>query len=116
MIQTQALTLLHAGDTIPYEEQVEKTKPFAVDLAFLPINGRDDFRHHLEFEGNFTCEEAADFAVQIGAKLTIPMHYDMFTLNTADVKDFQKAADEKGVSYRVLNVGEMFVFPEETKL
>jgi hypothetical protein len=32
--------------------------PFLGRRSFFTINGRDEFRHALEFEGNFRCEEA----------------------------------------------------------
>ena len=102
IIRLEGIMLFHAGDTIPYPQQVEKVRPHRVDIAMVPINGRDEARHRLEFEGNFTCEEAVDFALQIEARLTIPMHYDMFTLNTADVNDFCRKADARGLRYRVL--------------
>ena len=105
VIHLEGMTLFHAGDTIPYPQQVEKVRPYRVDIAMVPINGRDDARHRLEFEGNFTCEEAVDFALRIEAKLTIPMHYDMFTLNTADVNDFCRIADARGLRYRILHPG-----------
>lgn len=113
VIQTEGLALLHAGDTIPYEGQVERTKPFEVDIAFLPINGRDEERHRLEFEGNFTCAEAVEFAQDLEAKLTIPMHYDMFTLNTADVRKFCQIAESKELNYRVLKTAHGVVLNKE---
>jgi L-ascorbate 6-phosphate lactonase len=105
VIHLEGMTLFHAGDTIPYPGQVEKVRPANVDVAMAPINGRDDFRHRLAFEGNFTCAEAVDFALGIGARLTIPMHYNMFTLNTADVNDFCRIAGDRGLRYRVLQPG-----------
>ena len=86
------LSLFHAGDTIPYDGQVERVIAHRIDLAFVPINGRDDFRHSLAFEGNFTCGEAVAFAAAVRAGLTIPMHYDKFTLNTGDVDEFRRLA------------------------
>jgi len=87
IINIDGISFLHAGDTIPYEGQVERVEKHRIDLAFVPINGRDEFRHKLGFEGNFTCEEAVRFAIDIKAGLTIPMHYDMFTINTADINE-----------------------------
>lgn len=114
VIEAEGLTLLHAGDTIPYDGQVERAKPFGVDVAFLPINGRDEFRHQLQFEGNFTSEEAVVFARSINAKRTIPMHYDMFTLNTADVREFCQIAESRDLNYRVLIPAKMVMLSRET--
>jgi L-ascorbate 6-phosphate lactonase len=112
LIQLEGLNLFHAGDTIPYDGQVQRVSAHRIDLAFVPINGRDDFRHRLEFEGNFTCAEAVEFASSVQAGLTVPMHYDKFTLNTGDINQFRRLAEERGLPYRVLRAGESFIFPE----
>jgi L-ascorbate metabolism protein UlaG (beta-lactamase superfamily) len=115
LLKLEGLNLFHAGDTIPYEGQIEKVAAHRIDLAFVPINGRDDFRHRLAFEGNFTCGEAVAFAVAVRAGLTIPMHYDKFTLNTADVNEFIRLARGQGLPHRVMQAGESFFLPENRK-
>jgi L-ascorbate metabolism protein UlaG (beta-lactamase superfamily) len=113
LIRIDGITVFHAGDTIPYDGQVERLKKYRIDLAFLPINGRDDFRHRLDFAGNFTCEEAVRFALDINASLTIPMHYDMFTINTADINEFRRVADGYNLRYHVMTLGGSIHFPME---
>ena len=113
IIVIDGMNLFHAGDTIPYDGQVEKVKKHRIDLAFVPINGRDDFRHHLQFEGNFNCEEAVEFACGINAGLTVPMHYDMFMLNTADVSEFREIAERQKLNYRIINHGNILLFIQE---
>jgi L-ascorbate metabolism protein UlaG (beta-lactamase superfamily) len=113
VLKLEGLSLFHAGDTIPYEGQVQRVAAHQIDLAFVPINGRDDFRHRLAFEGNFTCEEAVTFAKAIQAGLTIPMHYDKFTLNTGDVHEFIRLARGQNLPHRVMQAGESFIFPEK---
>jgi L-ascorbate metabolism protein UlaG (beta-lactamase superfamily) len=115
LLKLKGLNLFHAGDTIPYEGQIEKVAAHRIDLAFVPINGRDDFRHSLAFEGNFTCGEAVAFAAAVRAGLTIPMHYDKFTLNTADVNEFIRLAQGQGLPHRVMQAGESFKLPEMGK-
>jgi L-ascorbate 6-phosphate lactonase len=112
ILKLEGMNLFHAGDTIPYEGQVQKVAAHRIDLAFLPINGRDDFRHRLAFEGNFTCCEAVAFAVEVRAGLTIPMHYDKFTLNTANVNKFIRLARWHGLPHRVMQAGDSFLFSE----
>ncbi len=80
VIEVDGITIFHAGDSILYEGQVEYLKNFDIDLAFLPINGRQPTKY--EFEPNFSIAEVIGLAEKIEAKLTIPMHYDMYTLNT----------------------------------
>jgi L-ascorbate metabolism protein UlaG (beta-lactamase superfamily) len=84
---------------------VDLLKPFAVDVAILPINGNDPSR---KVAGNLNCAEAGKLGKAIGAKLVIPCHYDMFTFNTADVNDFIKEAAKLDQPYKVLKGGERF--------
>jgi L-ascorbate 6-phosphate lactonase len=113
IIRIDGITVLHAGDTIPYDGQTERLEKHRIDLAFLPINGRDEFRHRLDFAGNFTCEEAVRFALDINAGLTIPMHYDMFAINTADVNEFRRVADKRNLRYLIMEHGDSIHFPLE---
>ena len=83
--------IYHSGDTFWFDEMVDMLKPFAVDLALLPINGNDPAR---KVAGNLNCKEAAELGKAIGAKCVIPCHYDMFTFNTADVNDFINEAEK----------------------
>jgi len=115
VIKIAGMTVFHAGDTIPYDGQVERLRKHRIDLAFLPINGRDDFRHGLDFAGNFTCEEAVQCALDINAGLTVPMHYDMFTTNTADINEFRWIADEHNLRYLIMKHAGSIYFPLETK-
>ena len=71
----------HAGDTIPYEGMEERLRDLRVDVALLPINGRDAEREERGIVGNLDEEEAANLAAAIGADLLVPMHYDMFAAN-----------------------------------
>ena len=77
--------IYHSGDTLWFDEMVDVLKPFAVDVALLPINGNDPAR---KVAGNLNCKEAAELAKAINAQCVIPCHYDMFAFNTADVNDF----------------------------
>ncbi|MBW7989791.1 MAG: MBL fold metallo-hydrolase [Planctomycetes bacterium] len=110
VINIDGVSLFHAGDTIPYNGQVERLKQHRIDLAFVPINGRDELRHKLDLEGNFTCEEAIRFALDINAGLTIPMHYDMFAINTADINEFRRTADKQNLRYQIMDHGGSFGF------
>jgi L-ascorbate metabolism protein UlaG (beta-lactamase superfamily) len=113
VINIDGVSVFHAGDTIPYPGQVERLQKHKIDIAFLPINGRDELRHKLDLEGNFTCEEAVRFALDIKAGLTIPMHYDMFAINTADINEFRRMADKENLRYQIMDHGGSFGFLRE---
>ena len=103
VVRFGAYSLYHPGDCIPYDGQVERLRPFAVDLALLPINGRAPERR---VPGNFTGPEAARLAHAIGARVAIPCHYDMFEFNTASPEAFTVEARAIGQPYRILASGE----------
>jgi len=50
--------------------------------------------------------EAAFLANDIGAKLVIPCHYEMFAFNTASPEDFMTECERLGQPYKVLRAGE----------
>src|SRR4030095_3218572 len=97
--------IYHSGDTLWFDEMVALLKPFAVDVALLPVNGNDPAR---KVAGNLNCEEAAKLGKAINAKWVIPCHYDMFEFNTADVKDFVKEAEKVKLPFKILQGGQMF--------
>ncbi|MBD0375777.1 MAG: MBL fold metallo-hydrolase [Flavisolibacter sp.] len=97
--------IYHSGDTLWYEDMVPLLKSFHIDVALLPINGNDPARG---VAGNLDAEEAALLGKEIGARLVIPCHYNMFTFNTADPNDFAKEAEKIGQPYRILELGEHF--------
>ena len=99
--------IYHSGDTLWFDEMIGLLKPFAVDVALLPINGNDPAR---KVAGNLNCREAADLAKAIKAKYVIPCHYDMFTFNTADVNDFIIESKKINQLYFVLRGGEYFKY------
>ena len=82
IITLSSVTLYHAGDCVPYDGLVERLREQEVDVALLPINGRDYFRLSRGFPGNFTYREAAELAASIDADLLIPMHFGVHMANT----------------------------------
>src|SRR5262249_12889342 len=78
-------TIYHSGDTVRYDSMTEKLRPFKIDVALLPINGRSLERR---VPGNLFGREAAQLAKDIGAKLVIPCHFEMFEFNTASPDEF----------------------------
>jgi L-ascorbate metabolism protein UlaG (beta-lactamase superfamily) len=107
LVQAGPWTLFHSGDAVPYDgmeaEVVRLADGRAIDLALLPINGRLPARH---VPGNFWGDEAVRFAHAIGARLVVPMHFEMFTFNTETPELFTATAEAIGQPYRVLRCGE----------
>lgn len=78
------VTLWHSGDTIPHEGLVPSVLPLAVDLALLPVNGRDARRAANGVPGNLTLEEAVALTDAIGAAHMLGHHFGLFDFNTLD--------------------------------
>ena len=96
-------TIYHSGDTVIYEDMVERLADWRIDVALLPINGRDPARG---VAGNLSGREAAGLAHQIGAGVAIPCHYEMFEFNTSDPGEFIRTAESIGQPYHVMRCGE----------
>lgn len=82
VLRLPGVTIYNAGDTIPYAGLVERLQPLAIDLAFIPINGRDYFRTSIGILGNCDYREAVELALAIGVDTVVPVHYGMFAGNT----------------------------------
>jgi L-ascorbate metabolism protein UlaG (beta-lactamase superfamily) len=103
IVQVGKWTIYHSGDCVPYDGLVNRLKNWEVDLALLPINGRDPVRG---VAGNFTAEEAAQLAKQLNAGWVVPCHHEMFEFNTVSPEKFVDSADRIGQKYRLLKCGE----------
>jgi L-ascorbate metabolism protein UlaG (beta-lactamase superfamily) len=93
----------HSGDTVRYDGMVGGLRRWPVDVALLPINGRAPERR---VAGNLSGPEAAQLAKEIGARVVIPCHYEMFEFNTAPPDEFVAECRRLGQSYCVLRAGE----------
>lgn len=105
-------TIYHSGDCVPYERLAERLRPHRVSVALLPVNGRDPKRG---VPGNFSIEEAAQLAEDIGAEWLVPMHYDMFSFDTVDVNKFidHMLFSRPRQRFKVFECGERWVVPED---
>jgi L-ascorbate metabolism protein UlaG (beta-lactamase superfamily) len=100
VVRVGPCVIYHSGDTVVYDGMAESLRPFNIDVALLPINGK---------VGNMSGRDAARLAKDIGARVVIPCHYDMFEFNTADPADeFIPECERIGQAYRVLQQGERF--------
>ncbi|HEX5242696.1 MAG TPA: MBL fold metallo-hydrolase [Tepidisphaeraceae bacterium] len=110
IVRAGSLTIYHSGDTMRYPGMAELLLPFKIDVALLPINGRAPERR---VAGNLNGIEAAQLAHDIGAKLVIPCHYDMFEFNTASPQAFVSECERLGQRYQVLKNGQCLDIPED---
>ena len=96
-------SVYHSGDTLLHHTLVSTLRPFAVDVACLPINGN---RPERGVAGNLNGLEAAQLARQIGARLAVPHHFDMFAFNTEAPDQFEAECRRICQPFRTLQNGE----------
>lgn len=103
ILQAGPHTIYHSGDTVRFDGMAEQLKPFEIDIAILPINGSAPERR---VAGNLNGPEAAQLAKDIGARIVIPCHYEMFTFNTESPEAFEAACRGIGQPHATLRAGE----------
>jgi L-ascorbate metabolism protein UlaG (beta-lactamase superfamily) len=108
VVQIGPWTLYHSGDTVRYEGMVDWLRPFAINVAMLPINGRDPARG---VAGNLSGPEAVRLAQDCGMKTVIPCHFDMFEFNTVTPHHFIAVAKSASQEYHLLQNGERWCLP-----
>ena len=95
-------SIYHSGDTLVTDALLSALRDKSVDVAILPINGRDFFRERKGFAGNMDVREAAAFAHEIGAHVVVPMHWDAFAGNTVRPGAFVDAVVDGAFTFHVL--------------
>lgn len=79
VLDLNGIRICHAGDCCMYDGLTDRIRD--VDVAFLPINGRDYFRTSSGIIGNFDCTEAIRLAAAANVSLLVPLHYDLYDIN-----------------------------------
>lgn len=92
----------HSGDTMLHDGLAPALRPLRLDLALLPINGN---RPERRVAGNLNGREAARLARDIGARLALPHHFDMFAFNTEPPDEFVAECARLGQPCAVLENG-----------
>lgn len=103
LISVGGRTIYHSGDACLYDGLIERLMKWKIDLALLPINGRDPKRG---VAGNYSASEAVQLANAIHAGLVVPCHYGMFEFNSVSPDEFIRLAQTYHVPYQVLTGGE----------
>lgn len=74
-----------AGDTSARQEIIDTLVANGpIHTAFLPVNEHNFFRGQRGIIGNMSVREAFQFAVEIGARQVVAVHWDMFESNAVD--------------------------------
>lgn len=115
VIEWNGVAVYHAGDTVIYDGLVETLSEWKIDVAFVPINGRDYFRTSRGIVGNTDFREAAEMAEMLDIGVIVPTHYDLIAANAADPGHFVSYLYRLNPDrrHKILRPGELFYFVKE---
>lgn len=102
IFQLGGVRIYHSGDCTPYEGLEEALSADPIDLAIMPVNGRDEYRTSRGITGNFHFEEALRVCEGCRIPVLLPCHFGMFAFNTADVAALKKRAQAPGGTVRIV--------------
>lgn len=96
VLRANGVSLYHAGDCCWWEGLQSTLRGLLpLDVACVPINGRDAERYRRGCIGNFSFAEAADLVCPLPVGLAVPSHFEMFTGNSEDPRRFTDYVDAK---------------------
>jgi L-ascorbate metabolism protein UlaG (beta-lactamase superfamily) len=104
VIELAGVRVYHAGDTIRYDGMAERLRDLRVDVALLPINGRNAEREARGLVGNLSHTEAADLAADAGIPVVIPMHHDTIDGNTGSADELRAYTLAKHPKVQVVEI------------
>ena len=118
VVECDGVRVLHAGDTLFHGYWRSIARRGAIAVAFLPINGAIIDLPFLcppnPLNAVMTPEDAAVAAALLGAKVAVPIHYELvhrppeYTETPQPAARFVARAGELGVVARVAALGEWF--------
>ena len=115
VVEWNDVTVYHAGDTVVYDGLIQTLSAWRIDVALVPINGRDFFRTTRGIIGNTDFREAVELAETLNFGLIVPTHYDLISGNTADPGHF--VSHLYGLNpmrqHKLLRPGELLYFVRE---
>ena len=102
-------SIYHAGDCCIYDKIDENIGH--CDIALLPVNGRDYYRlNECDIVGNMDSREAVTLAEKVGAKMIVPMHFDLYDCNSISAMQFTEYAMSSSVCFHIFKPGEKYIY------
>lgn len=101
----------HAGDCCVYTGLAERLGH--VDVMCLPVNGRSYYKKMVEdIIGNMNAAEAARLCAIVGARLMVPMHFDLYDVNCVSAASVVEAffAENNATGIHLFRPGERYVY------
>ena len=90
IISFNEINIYHSGDTCLIDEVLDDVKSKGpIHAAFIPVNERNHLREKEGIIGNMGVRDALHFASNLGVKIFVPMHYDMFQPNSVHESEIE---------------------------
>lgn len=90
LLEYRGRKIYFAGDTVASDElldALQAEKP--IHTAFLPVNEHNYFKGRRGIIGNMSIREAFLLAEEIGANQVVPVHWDMFAVNSVHIEEIR---------------------------
>jgi L-ascorbate 6-phosphate lactonase len=115
LIEWNGVTLYHPGDTVIYPGLIDSLSRWEIDVAFIPINGRDWFRTERNIIGNTDFREAAELAEALDFRVIVPTHFDLFAGNAEDPGNFVSYLNRLNPlrRHKIMRPGELYCYVRE---
>lgn len=94
-------TVYHSGDCIPYPGLIDLLVKYEVKYAFLPINGRDEYRRKNNIAGNFHSSEVIEICLEARIKQLIVHHFGMFAYNTVSLEQLEYVSNQSNSKLQI---------------
>jgi L-ascorbate 6-phosphate lactonase len=101
-------SLYLAGDTSVCDELLEALGSVVpIDIALLPVNEDNFFRRRRGIVGNMSIREAFCLAAELGIKNVVPIHWDMFAVNSASPEEIKAVYKADAWPFDLIGVGDI---------
>jgi L-ascorbate metabolism protein UlaG (beta-lactamase superfamily) len=102
ILRLNDIAIYHSGDCVPFPGLDSLVSKAHIDLALLPVNGRDDYRTSRGILGNFTFQEAVELCTKAHIPALLAHHVGMFEFNTLDRAKLKQLVAKAPKEVRIL--------------
>ena len=101
-------SLYLAGDTSVCDELLEALGSAGpIDIALLPVNEDSFFRRRRGIVGNMSIREAFGLAAEVGIRGVVPVHWDMFAVNSASPEEIKAVYKAESWPFELIEAGDI---------
>jgi L-ascorbate metabolism protein UlaG (beta-lactamase superfamily) len=110
VLEVDGVRIYHSGDCVPFDGQSSLLASLDIDVALLPVNGRDQHRLSNGVPGNFTADEAVALCRDAGIPALICHHFGLFDFNTVNPVELSARLEQigSGLEWTVPAIGAGF--------